>query len=107
MRSDRHHRRVLGALAAVFLALASGCSRSEGDPGAESSASRAGVPTHEDIVEGPLCDQLPAGDDPGAPRFLEDMPADEALTWMPVLTIFEAAARATGLDADLRRADGI
>jgi uncharacterized surface protein with fasciclin (FAS1) repeats len=35
------------------------------------------------------------------------MPANEALKWMPVLTIFEAAARATGLDAELRRADAV
>ncbi len=59
------------------------------------------------MVAGPLCDLLPSGDDPGAPETLTDEPADVALQWIPVVTTFEAAVRAAGLDDDLRRADGV
>ena len=52
-------------------------------------------------VSGPLCDLLPAGDDPGAPATLTDEPAAVALTWIPVLTTFEAAVRATGMAGEL------
>ena len=48
-------------------------------------------------VSGPLCELLPSGDDPGAPAMLTREPADVALTWIPVLTTFEAAVRASGL----------
>jgi uncharacterized surface protein with fasciclin (FAS1) repeats len=58
-------------------------------------------------VAGPLCDLLPSGDDPGAPASLEDEPADVALTWIPVVTTFEAAVRASGLGDYLRTADGV
>lgn len=58
-------------------------------------------------VVGPLCGALPSGDDPGAPETLRDDPANVALTWIPVVTTFEAAVRASGLDDDLREADGI
>ena len=58
-------------------------------------------------VTGPLCDLLPSGDDPGAPASLTGEPADVALQWIPVLTTFEAAVRASGLADDLRRADGV
>ncbi len=51
-------------------------------------------------VSGPLCDLLPAGDDPGAPATLTGEPAAVALTWIPVATTFEAAVRASG--AELR-----
>jgi len=51
-------------------------------------------------VSGPLCDLLPAGDDPGAPATLTGEPAGVALTWIPVATTFEAAVRASG--AELR-----
>jgi uncharacterized surface protein with fasciclin (FAS1) repeats len=50
---------------------------------------------------------LPSGDDPGAPATLADEPADVALTWIPVVTTFEAAVRASGLAGYLRRADGV
>ena len=59
------------------------------------------------VVAGPLCDLLPSGDDPGAPASLTDEPADVALQWIPVLTTFEAAVRASGMADDLRRADGV
>ena len=58
-------------------------------------------------MSGPLCDLLPSGDDPGAPETLTDEPADVALTWIPVVTTFEAAVRAAGLADDLRKADGV
>jgi hypothetical protein len=51
-------------------------------------------------VTGPLCQALPSGDDPGAPASLRDEPPGAALTWIPVVTTFEAAARASGIDLD-------
>ena len=51
-------------------------------------------------VRGPLCDVLPSGDDPGAPASLRDDAPGEALTWIPVVTTFEAAARASGIELD-------
>jgi uncharacterized surface protein with fasciclin (FAS1) repeats len=54
-----------------------------------------------------LCDLLPTGTDPGGPETLTTEPADEALKWMPVLTIFEAGARASGLTAYLRETQGV
>ena len=59
------------------------------------------------MVTGPLCDLLPSGDDPGAPASLKDDPADVALQWIPVVTTFEAAVRASGLTRYLRRSDGV
>jgi len=53
------------------------------------------------VVVGPLCELLPSGDDPGAPATLRDEPADVALTWIPVVTTFEAAVRASGLAGHL------
>jgi uncharacterized surface protein with fasciclin (FAS1) repeats len=58
-------------------------------------------------VAGPLCDQLPSGDQPGNPAFLRSQAADVALTWIPVIENFEAATRAAGLKADLHDADGV
>ena len=89
--------------AVTILLLTVACS---GSPGTGRQATE-GSPSIGETVVGPLCAQLPLGDDPGAPTFLRSKPADVALKWMPVLTVFEAAARATGLDADLRRADGV
>jgi Fasciclin domain len=51
-------------------------------------------------VSGPLCAQLPSSDDPGAPASLRDEPAGVALTWIPVVTTFEAAVRASGIPLD-------
>ncbi|MGH9245934.1 MAG: fasciclin domain-containing protein [Acidimicrobiales bacterium] len=68
--------------------------------GDASDAARAG--TH-----GPLCEFLPVGDDPGGPLAIADERADVALTWIPVLTIFEAGVRAAGLAGELRDANGI
>ncbi|MEU8165743.1 fasciclin domain-containing protein [Micromonospora sp. NPDC049004] len=52
-------------------------------------------------VTGPLCAALPTGTDPGNPTFLAGQPVDEALRWIPTLTTFEAALRASGVLTDL------
>ena len=59
------------------------------------------------LVIGPLCDALPSGDDPGAPVYLTEEPADVALQWIPVVTTFEAAVRASGLAGYLRKAEDV
>lgn len=88
-------------LAAVFALLAAtGCDSAT--PG-----TAAGPTPGTGGLVGPLCDQLPAGSDPGGPQLLATEPADVALQWIPVLTVFEAAARATGLDEQLHEADGV
>jgi Fasciclin domain len=53
-------------------------------------------------VIGPLCDALPSGDDPGAPATLADEPPEVALQWIPVVTTFEAAVRASRMGNELR-----
>jgi uncharacterized surface protein with fasciclin (FAS1) repeats len=65
------------------------------------------APSVRDTVSGPLCSRLPAGDDPGSPEALTGDPADEALQWIPVITTFEAAVRATGLDRELHASEGV
>lgn len=49
-----------------------------------------------DGLAGPLCPVLPGGDQPGNPTFLRDLDHAEALTWIPVATVFEALGRAAG-----------
>lgn len=58
-------------------------------------------------IVGPLCEELPQPGDPGGPDALIDEPIDVALTWVPVGTVFEAAARATGMDAELADMDAV
>jgi Fasciclin domain len=96
-------RRVVAALViATATVSSSGCSDDTPEPTAPARETpRAGV------VSGPLCDLLPSGDDPGAPATLTDDPADVALTWIPVVTTFEAAVRASGLAGYLHRAGGV
>jgi uncharacterized surface protein with fasciclin (FAS1) repeats len=96
-------RRVVAAL--VVAIAAAGCSG--GDDDTPDRAARTHDAPNTSIVSGPLCDLLPSGDDPGAPESLTDEPADVVLQWIPVVTTFEAAVRATGLAAYLRRADGV
>ena len=96
-------RRVVAALAVAIAA--AGCSG--GDDDTPDRAARTHEAPNTSMVAGPLCDLLPSGDDPGAPETLTDEPADVALTWIPVVTTFEAAVRASGLGDDLRRADGV
>jgi Fasciclin domain len=95
----------LAVAALVGVMAAAGCS------GGDDETPTRAVGTHEapntSIVAGPLCDLLPSGDDPGAPESLTDEPADVALQWIPVVTTFEAAVRASGLAGYLRRADGV
>jgi uncharacterized surface protein with fasciclin (FAS1) repeats len=96
-------RRVVAAL--VVAIAATGCSG--GDDDMPDRAARTHQAPNTSMVAGPLCDLLPSGDDPGAPETLTDEPADVALQWIPVVTTFEAAVRASGLGDDLRRADGV
>jgi uncharacterized surface protein with fasciclin (FAS1) repeats len=91
------------AAAALVVALAAaGCSGGDAD-----TSEQANETPDPPGVTGPLCDLLPSGDDPGAPASLTDEPADVALQWIPVLTTFEAAVRASGLADYLRKADGV
>ena len=90
------------AAALVVVLAAAGCSGGDAD-----TSEQANETPDPPGVTGPLCDLLPSGDEPGAPASLKDDPADVALQWIPVLTTFEAAVRASGLARYLRRADGI
>jgi Fasciclin domain len=96
-------RRVVAGL--VVAIAATGCTGGDDDT-PERAARSHGAP-NTSIVAGPLCDLLPSGDDPGAPETLTDEPVDVALTWIPVVTTFEAAVRAAGLADDLNRAEGL
>jgi uncharacterized surface protein with fasciclin (FAS1) repeats len=89
---------MLRAAAAVLVALAvAGC-------GEDDAPEPTPTPTPAVEVRGPLCDVLPSGDDPGAPQTLAGEPADVVLTWIPVITTFEAAVRAADLGREL---DGV
>jgi hypothetical protein len=59
------------------------------------------------LFAGPLCQALPQGDDPGGPVLLREMPAHEALTWIPVGTVFEAGSRHAELVETLDTAEGL
>jgi uncharacterized surface protein with fasciclin (FAS1) repeats len=96
-------RRVVAALVVAIAAVS--CSACNDDT--PERAARARETPNAVKVIGPLCDLLPSGDDPGAPASLTDEPADVALQWIPVLTTFEAAVRASGLAGYLHRADGV
>jgi uncharacterized surface protein with fasciclin (FAS1) repeats len=96
-------RRVVAALVVAIAAVS--CSACNDDT--SERAARARETPNAVKVIGPLCDLLPSGDDPGAPASLTDEPADVALQWIPVLTTFEAAVRASGLAGYLHRADGV
>jgi hypothetical protein len=102
---------MLGRLAAAALVVAIAavsCSGGDDDtPERAAQARETTETTKAGMVIGPLCDLLPSGDDPGAPALLTDEPADVALTWIPVVTTFEAAVRASGLAGYLRSADGV
>ncbi|MEU5941368.1 fasciclin domain-containing protein [Micromonospora sp. NPDC047548] len=103
--SRRQPRRRLAALAAVAVSLVltgAGCSGAE-PPAPAGGAAAPAAP----VVRGPLCDLLPSGSDPGNPASLAGQPAEAALQWLPVLTTFEAAVRASGLAADLHGGSGL
>jgi len=97
--------RSLGRLvmAGLLLAIAASSCSGSGDEAPE-GAETTGAPR---AVTGPLCDMLPVGTDPGGPVTLTSKTADVALQWIPVLTIFEAGARASRLAGDLRATDGV
>jgi uncharacterized surface protein with fasciclin (FAS1) repeats len=82
------------AAAVVMITLIGLAGCSAGDDADGGSDPSSGT---EALVHGPLCDLLPAGTDPGNPGQLVTQPVDTALTWIPVLTSFEAAVRASGL----------
>jgi Fasciclin domain len=99
-------RRVVAALVVAIAAVS--CSGGNDDtPDRPDQAAATRETRNGPPVVGPLCDLLPSGDDPGAPAFLTDKPADVALQWIPVVTTFEAAVRASGLAGYLRKADGV
>ncbi|WP_181445089.1 fasciclin domain-containing protein [Micromonospora endophytica] len=85
-----------GAALAVLIA-AAGCT---GPDSARDGGTPAVAPRAVSVT-GSLCDQLPADGEPGSPDSLVGQPADQALGWIPVLTTFEAAVRATGLAEEL------
>ena len=100
-RARRRATPVAGAALALLIA-AAGCT------GADKSGSAAPDTTPVAVtVTGPLCDVLPTGDEPGNPTSLAGQPADQALQWIPVLTTFEAAVRATGLATELNGTEGV
>ncbi|MEV4811439.1 fasciclin domain-containing protein [Micromonospora avicenniae] len=94
-RTNRPRR--AGAILAAALLLATTACTDQPEPAPASGAV---------TVTGPLCAALPTGTEPGNPTALAGLPVDQALTWMPTLTTFEAALRASGLLTDLHQ-DGI
>ncbi|SBT41571.1 fasciclin domain-containing protein [Micromonospora narathiwatensis] len=102
-------RRRLAALAAVGLSLTlagTGCSDGGSESRAAAAAGGAGAPAAV-AIQGPLCDALPTGTEPGNPASLTKEPPEAALQWIPVLTTFESAVRAAGLANELHRASGV
>jgi uncharacterized surface protein with fasciclin (FAS1) repeats len=97
-------RRGIAAAFVTAIAAASGSGCDDDNPDRAAPARETATAP---AVTGPLCDLLPAGDDPGAPATLTDDPADVALQWIPVVTTFEAAVRAAGLAGELGRTDGV
>jgi uncharacterized surface protein with fasciclin (FAS1) repeats len=107
-RDRRARSRAAIGLAAAAVLLASGtigCTSSDGGDQAAAisntdQAARSGV-------TGPLCDLLPVGTEPGNPASLASEPVDVTLQWIPVLTTFEAAMRASGMLPELSGMPGI
>ncbi|GAA1867501.1 fasciclin domain-containing protein [Asanoa iriomotensis] len=81
-------RRTLALVLSVSLLAAAGCSGSD-------------APVTPDGLAGPLCAELPAGDEPGNPTALSREKAGEALSWITVLTTFDGAMRASELLPEL------
>ncbi|HEV7707172.1 MAG TPA: fasciclin domain-containing protein [Asanoa sp.] len=87
-------RTALALTAAAALLVTAGCT------GSAEGKAEAGV-------QGPLCDALPSGTDPGNPTALATEPVDSALSWITVLTTFEGAMRASDLLPELKGKPGI
>ncbi|GIF50837.1 putative surface protein with fasciclin (FAS1) repeats [Asanoa ferruginea] len=87
-------RTALALTAAAALLVTAGCT------GSAEGKAEAGV-------QGPLCDALPSGTEPGNPTALATEPVDSALTWITVLTTFEGAMRASDLLPELKGKSGI
>ncbi|HTF11224.1 MAG TPA: fasciclin domain-containing protein [Asanoa sp.] len=87
-------RAALALTAGAALLVTAGCTGS-----AEGNA--------EASVQGPLCDALPSGTEPGNPTALATEPVDSALSWITVLTTFEGAMRASDLLPELKGKPGI
>ncbi|MEH1100860.1 fasciclin domain-containing protein [Micromonospora sp. CPCC 205561] len=90
-------------LALALLVAATGCTGSRERTAATEPTGDA-TPV---AVTGPLCAALPSGAEPGSPGSLVGLPPDRALTWIPVLTTFEAAVRATGMAGELSATAGV
>ena len=74
--------KVRGIAAAFVMAIAA-ASGSSCDDDSPDRAAPARETVTAPAVTGPLCELLPAGDDPGATATLTDDPADVALQWIP------------------------
>ena len=114
----RASRRLGATMAALALAVA-GCGGDEpeenavaGDPSPSPTQPAVAdfdalAAPRDDLVIGPLCEDLPSGDEPGAPSLIAGEPADVVLTWIPDLQTFEGAVRAAGLDGELNESEGV
>ncbi|GAB3144820.1 hypothetical protein GCM10027290_23680 [Micromonospora sonneratiae] len=108
VRRVRAHTTLRLAVAALAVTvLATGCSGDEPRAGATEGSTAASNSAGAASVTGPLCEMLPSGTDPGNPAALTGEPVDVALQWLPVLTTFEAALRASGLADELRAMKGL
>ncbi|MCW3818085.1 fasciclin domain-containing protein [Micromonospora sp. DR5-3] len=101
----RRRRAALAAAALSLVLAGTGCSGA--GTGSPAAADGAAAPKAAPVVRGPLCDLLPSGSDPGNPTALTGQPPEAALQWLPVLTTFEAAVRASGMAADLHEGSGL
>lgn len=88
--------RLLAAVVLVAALATAGCTGSAADEPSRGTAAAA-----DGGVSGPLCAELPSRDEPGNPNALSGKPVDEALGWIPVLTTFEGALRASDLVPEL------
>jgi uncharacterized surface protein with fasciclin (FAS1) repeats len=88
-------RRTLALVLAAALLTLAGCTGSANEPARGTAAAGSGG------VSGPLCAELPKGDEPGNPNQLATQPLGEALRWVTVLTTFEGAMRASELLPEL------
>jgi uncharacterized surface protein with fasciclin (FAS1) repeats len=103
----RRHARIRLVVALVMAVVSGGCFGGDDDAATPAAAPLERTAKAVRGVTGPLCDQLPAGDDPGSPKKLRSESADGALRWIPVVTTFEAAVRAAGMGSELRQAEDV